>query len=70
MVLKRLGIDNTINHIKVKVYNADEKEFIGEYPTIADASRATGVNPRNIKRLIQSKGRNTRNTMGITLAFR
>jgi hypothetical protein len=70
MLMKRIGIDNSINKRKVKVYNVDTKECLGEFESSKEASDFAGVRPSSIANLIRSKTRNRVNKLGLTLAFR
>lgn len=70
MLMKRIGIDNSINKRKVKVYNVDTKELLGEFDSSKEASDFTGVRYSSISNLIRSKTKNKVNKLGLTLAFR
>lgn len=70
MLLRRVGMDNTINYRKVKVYDVEKKQLIGEFETAVAASRATGVPASRISRLIANKSKNRTNKLGLVLAFR
>jgi len=70
MLMKRIGIDNSINKRKVKVYNVDTKQLIDTFESTKEASDFTGVRPSSIPDLIRRKGRNKVNKLGVTLAFR
>ena len=70
MLMKRIGIDNSINKRKVKVYNVDTKKCLGEFDTAKEAADFAGVRPSNIANLIRSKTKNKVNKLGVTLAFR
>lgn len=70
MRLRRIGLLDEINNRVVKVYNVDEKKLLGTFQTMAAASKFTGVDERQIGRLIARKGRNKVNILNCTLAFR
>lgn len=70
MLMKRIGLDNSINKRKVKVYNVDTKELIDTFDSSKAASDFTGVRASSIPDLIRRKGRNKVNSLGVTLAFR
>lgn len=70
MLMKRIGIDNSINKRKVKVYNVDTKQLIDTFDSSKEAADYTGVRPSSIPDLIRRKGRNKVNKLGVTLAFR
>jgi hypothetical protein len=40
-----------------RIYDPEKKELIGHYPTIADASKVTGVKPRTLQAAMARKGR-------------
>ena len=70
MLMRRIGLDNSINKRKVKVYNVDTKQLIDTFDSSKEAADYTGVRPSSIPDLIRRKGRNKVNKLGVTLAFR
>ena len=70
MQIKRIGLDNSINKRKVKVYNVDTKQLIDTFDSCKEASDFTGVRPSSIPDLIRRKGRNRVNKLGVTITFR
>lgn len=54
----------------VKVHDIKTKEILGKFPTIAEASLFTGLNPQHIHRILKNKSRNRTNKLGKIITIR
>lgn len=68
--LRGLGISNDLNYRKVKVYDVDKKELIGEFKSLGEAGRFAGISGLMVSKYIQKKHRCHTNSLGKILAFR
>ena len=59
-----------LNSRPVKVYDVEEKKLIATYPSVREASRATGVASSNISKYIERKTRSKTNKFNKTICFR
>jgi hypothetical protein len=68
------GDINELRKRPIKVYDVDErdpeKKLLGVFDTLSAASRFTGASTSNINHALKTKGRNRKNTLGKTIAFR
>jgi len=68
----RNGLDNDIAKRKVKVYDVEKKELLGEFESMTLAANFTGVSVGRIGSYLRNKGRTkkTTNKLGKILCFR
>ncbi len=55
---------------KVKAYDVEKKELIGEFETLIACCKHFGINPGSLTTMIRKKSRCYKNNLNRTLTFR